>query len=260
MNISAISAAGPLLYAANLAPLAPIVNRSSDSVGKAEPAIIGGKGLQVQDQLDLSPISAVAPPGRVASDSTKPVPSATPSEPSIKSGQPKDDEQTGQAGEDGQTELSEEEQEQVQQLKERDREVRTHEQAHKSAAGPYARGGPTYDYQRGPDGQNYAIGGSVEIDTSPVEGDPEATIQKAQVVKAAALAPAEPSAQDRKVAAAASRMLAQAQSELIAERSQFSPDSDAATGSGSGSWPASPASSPKHARSIEAGAFLDLLA
>lgn len=115
-------------------------------------------------------------------------------------------------------ELSKEAQKQVEQLKARDQEVRTHEQAHVAAAGPYFRGGPNYSYQRGPDGNRYAVGGSVQIDSSPVAGDPEATIAKAQVVRRAALAPAEPSNTDRKVAAAASQMEAEAQRELAAER------------------------------------------
>ena len=92
--------------------------------------------------------------------------------------------------------------------------MRAHEQAHVAAAGPYARGGPKYEYERGPDSRRYAVGGEVSIDTSPVSRDPEATIQKAQVVKRAALAPAEPSGQDRQVAAEASRMEAEARREI----------------------------------------------
>ena len=111
-------------------------------------------------------------------------------------------------------ELTPEEEQQVDELKQRDREVRTHEQAHLAAAGPHALGGPTYDFQNGPDGRSYAVGGEVQIDTSPVEGDPEATIRKAQTIRAASLSPAEPSAQDRAVAAAATQMEAHAQREL----------------------------------------------
>ena len=112
----------------------------------------------------------------------------------------------GQLGEDAQRV--------VVQLKARDREVRSHEQAHLAAAGPYATGGPSYTYTTGPDGQRYAVGGEVGIDTSPVPDDPEATIRKAQVIRAAASAPADPSGQDRQVAAAASKMEAQATQEL----------------------------------------------
>ena len=78
--------------------------------------------------------------------------------------------------------LTKEEQQQVQELRQGDAEVRRHEQAHLAAAGRYAKGGPTFTYQKGPDGQLYAIGGEVAIDTSPVPGDPEATIQKARQV------------------------------------------------------------------------------
>ncbi|HBE71167.1 MAG TPA: SprA-related family protein [Planctomycetaceae bacterium] len=111
-------------------------------------------------------------------------------------------------------ELTPEELEQVKKLAARDREVRAHEQAHLATAGQYARGGPTYSYQQGPDGKRYAIGGEVQIDTSPVDGDPKATAQKARVVRAAALAPAQPSAQDLRVAAAATQMEQQALAEL----------------------------------------------
>lgn len=114
--------------------------------------------------------------------------------------------------------LSEEERAVVDQLRARDREVRDHEQAHKRVGGPYASA-PTYSYQTGPDGQRYAVGGQVQIDASPIPGDPGATIDKMMIVKAAALAPAEPSSADRSVAAMASAQIAQAQAELNAMRS-----------------------------------------
>ena len=117
-------------------------------------------------------------------------------------------------------ELTPEEQHKVQELQDRDREVRTHEQAHKAAAGRYAKGGPQYEYTTGPDGQQYATGGSVAIDTSKVPDDPAATIQKAQAVKRAALAPAQPSAEDHRIAAKASRMEAEARADLQEETQQ----------------------------------------
>ena len=98
--------------------------------------------------------------------------------------------------------LSSEEQQTVQQLKQRDMEVKTHEQAHRAIAGQYAAGGPTYSYQTGPDGRRYAVGGEVPIDISK-EKTPEQTIQKMRVVRRAALAPANPSSADRNIAAAA---------------------------------------------------------
>lgn len=103
-------------------------------------------------------------------------------------------------------ELSQQELVELRELRIRDREVRAHEQAHAAVAGSLARGGPSYDYQRGPDGRQYAVGGSVSIDTSAVSGDPKATLDKAQQIKRAALAPAQPSAQDRAVAAAATAL------------------------------------------------------
>jgi hypothetical protein len=109
--------------------------------------------------------------------------------------------------------LTEQEVKQVQELKARDREVRAHEAAHLAAAGSLATG-VSFTYQRGPDGVQYAVGGEVGIDTSPVAGDPEATLAKAQRIRAAALAPAEPSAQDLRVAAQAAQLAVQARAEI----------------------------------------------
>lgn len=106
----------------------------------------------------------------------------------------------------------------ISQLKARDREVRVHEQAHLSAAGQYATGGASYSYQTGPDGKRYAIGGEVGIDTSPIANDPEATLQKAMVVQQAALAPAQPSTQDMRVASAASQMMAEARAQIAEQQ------------------------------------------
>lgn len=108
-------------------------------------------------------------------------------------------------------------------LKARDQRVRAHEAAHLAAAGGLARGGASYTYQRGPDGVAYAVGGEVSIDTSAVPGNPAATQAKAQQIQAAAMAPADPSAQDRSVAAAASAMAAQAQRELQQARPASAP-------------------------------------
>lgn len=110
-------------------------------------------------------------------------------------------------------ELSAEEQKQVEDLQRIDRNVRAHEAAHQAAAGGLARG-LSFSYQQGPDGKQYAVAGEVQIDTAPVEGNPQATIAKAQRIRAAASAPADPSGQDRQVAAQASAMEAQARQEL----------------------------------------------
>jgi hypothetical protein len=115
--------------------------------------------------------------------------------------------------------LSEDQIRQLESLKSRDREVRAHEAAHQAAAGGLVRGGASFSYQRGPDGQIYAIGGEVSIDTSPVPGNPEATLAKAQTIARAALAPAEPSSQDRQVAAQAAQMTYEARIQLTLQQS-----------------------------------------
>jgi hypothetical protein len=118
---------------------------------------------------------------------------------------------------EGTTELTEADQEMVRELKARDGEVRRHENAHAAAGGQYA-GSPRYDFQTGPDGRRYAVGGTVSIDVSAVPGEPEKTIEKMRIVRAAALAPAEPSGQDRRVAAEASKTEAAARSELAEQK------------------------------------------
>lgn len=123
--------------------------------------------------------------------------------------------------------LSDEERKQVDVLKARDREVRAHEQAHQAAGGQYA-GAASYTFQKGPDGRAYAVGGEVPIDASEIKGDPQATIEKMQQVKAAALAPAEPSGQDRKVAALADAKIAQARAELNRKQGQDGGEGEAA--------------------------------
>ncbi len=116
----------------------------------------------------------------------------------------------------GKEKLSEEDQRKVDELEKIDRRVRTHEQAHVSAAGGYARGGANYSFVTGPDGKRYANAGHVNIDTSE-ESTPEATIRKAEVVRKAALAPADPSPSDRQIAADAAKMAQNAQRELAME-------------------------------------------
>ncbi len=110
--------------------------------------------------------------------------------------------------------INSEESKKIRLLETRDREVRAHEQAHLAAAGRYAKSGANYTYEKGPDGINYAVGGDVKIDTAPIPNDPEATIQKAETIRRAALAPKQPSGQDHSVAAHASHLAAEARIEL----------------------------------------------
>ena len=107
---------------------------------------------------------------------------------------------------------------QIAQLQQIDQQVRRHEQAHLAAGGNLVLGAPTFQYVVGPNGRRYAVGGEVRIDTSPVEGDPEATLLKAQQIRRAALAPSNPSTQDRSVAAKASSLESQARQELLREK------------------------------------------
>lgn len=125
-------------------------------------------------------------------------------------------------------ELTDEERREVEELRARDAEVRTHEQAHVAAAGPLFRGGPYYDYKTGPDGKQYAVGGRVSIDTSP-GSTPEETLTKAQRIRQAALAPAEPSSTDRSVAASAAQMEAEARQELAQQGQSTDRDSSSVT-------------------------------
>ena len=115
--------------------------------------------------------------------------------------------------------LSEEEKRAVEKMKQRDQEVKAHERAHMAAGSGVVLGGATYEYTQGPDGKMYAVGGEVKIDTSK-ENSPEATIRKMQQVKRAALAPAQPSAQDRSVAATAAQIEAEARIELQQEKAE----------------------------------------
>ncbi|WP_197281970.1 putative metalloprotease CJM1_0395 family protein [Dethiosulfatarculus sandiegensis] len=116
-------------------------------------------------------------------------------------------------------ELTPKEEAVVREMKQRDQEVRAHEQAHIAAGGQYVGGGARFSFETGPDGRQYATGGEVSIDASEAQ-TPEATIQKAAIIQKAALAPASPSAQDRAVAAKAAQMGREAQTELSKEKQE----------------------------------------
>jgi hypothetical protein len=117
-----------------------------------------------------------------------------------------------------QAQFNDSDSQQVKQLKEIDQKVHQHEAAHIAAAAGLAISGPQYEYKRGPDGQMYAVGGEVSIDTSAVPNNPEATADKARRVAQAALAPADPSAKDRQVASHANAMENQARMEMMSKR------------------------------------------
>nr|WP_319493130.1 putative metalloprotease CJM1_0395 family protein [uncultured Desulfobacter sp.] len=124
----------------------------------------------------------------------------------------KEEEQSSQP--DAESNLSPDEKLLLEKLKKADADVRAHEMAHIAAGGEFITSGATFSYQKGPDGQNYAVGGEVRIDTSAEPGDPEATLQKMRRVRAAALAPAHPSSQDLKVASNSASQAAKAMAEI----------------------------------------------
>lgn len=125
----------------------------------------------------------------------------------------------GRAEQSGAERLDGRERAQVERLEARDRQVRAHEAAHIAVGGSLVRGGANFEYEIGPDGKAYAVGGEVSIDIS--KGDtPEETIQKMQQVRAAAMAPSDPSPQDYRVAASAAMMEARARAELAERRSE----------------------------------------
>ena len=106
-------------------------------------------------------------------------------------------------------------QQEIDELEARDREVRTHEQAHAAAGGHYA-GSPNYEYTTGPDNKRYVTDGEVSIDVSEL-ATPEQTLRKMQQVRTAALAPAQPSEQDLKVASEAAQKAAEARNQIAQE-------------------------------------------
>ncbi|MDP8209077.1 MAG: putative metalloprotease CJM1_0395 family protein [Candidatus Electryonea clarkiae] len=115
--------------------------------------------------------------------------------------------------------LSDEEDKKVRELQKRDQEVRQHEQAHLAAAGHLANGGTQLEYVNGPDGRQYASGGHVNISIGG-GNTPEERLQNAQQAERAALAPTNPSAQDRKVASAARKKANESQKEISDEKAK----------------------------------------
>ena len=120
----------------------------------------------------------------------------------------------------GQARQSEETLRVISELQARDSQVRAHEAAHVAAGGQYITGGISFVYERGPDGRSYAVGGEVGIDTSPVPGKPEETAAKMRIVRAAALAPSDPSPADLSIAAEAAQIESEAMAEVAASRAE----------------------------------------
>jgi hypothetical protein len=115
------------------------------------------------------------------------------------------------------------------QLEQLERSVREHEQAHLRTARDLAIGKPSFEYKEGPDGKKYVVNGEVNIDSSPVSGDAEATLEKAIKIQRTALAPSDPSPKDLQVAARARIMESKAHRKLAREK-QFENDSNLSPG------------------------------
>ena len=85
------------------------------------------------------------------------------------------------------------------------------------AAGGGLTSPASYTYERGPDNKMYAVAGEVGISTG--EGNtPQESLNKAQTIRRAALAPADPSPQDLKVAAQAASMEMSARAQIMQEK------------------------------------------
>jgi hypothetical protein len=123
--------------------------------------------------------------------------------------------------------LTPEDRQQVTRLAARDTAVRAHEAAHQAAARGLG-GAASFSYETGPDGRRYAVGGEVPVSIRPGR-TPQETIANAQVVRSAALAPADPSSQDMAVASAATQMEAQARQQITQSRAHGDDDGDPLT-------------------------------
>lgn len=107
-------------------------------------------------------------------------------------------------GQRGASQLTPEQQQKVQELQQRDTHVRSHEAAHQAAGGDLT-GPASFSYQLGPDGRSYAVGGEVPVQARSGR-TPDETIAIARRVRAAALAPSDPSPADLAAAASASQV------------------------------------------------------
>lgn len=133
-------------------------------------------------------------------------------------------ESTDKTGPKSEEKLTQEQEDEVAKLKAADIEVKAHEQAHIAAAAGISASAPSYSYKTGPDGNQYAVAGEVNI-SFPMSSDPEENLQNAETMKAAALAPADPSGQDYSVAANAEKIIAEARQQISEQEQQPSQDS-----------------------------------
>ncbi len=200
--------------------------------GSSGPAILPGLPQPPSQQSQPSQQSGTASgSGQTGASST--TTDGAPSAPATNPPQPGDE-----AGPDGKP-LTDEQKAEVQKLAQTDRHVRQHEAAHAGAGGALA-GAPHFDYETGPDGRQYAIGGEVPIKIPSISGgNQQGTIAQLEQVVRAALAPSDPSSQDRAVAAQAQAEIAQAEAKSTQQSTSgsggASSSADGSGGSGNGS-------------------------
>ncbi len=197
-------------------PGGPALRRNSDR-GEADAPLARNE----EDTLTLSDEARAAArleqPGAVQNDHPSPeqrdsgqdeTPNGAPDDPQDDT-PPDDSNDPHDDSPSAEQELTPEEQRLVDDLTRTDQQVRAHEMAHAAAGGHNVR----YDYQTGPDGKRYAVGGTTDIETFSIAGDPDSKLAQARKMRTAALAPADPSPQDRAVAAKAARIEAEALAE-----------------------------------------------
>jgi len=85
----------------------------------------------------------------------------------------------------------------LEKFRNKDAEIRTHEQAHASIG--HTTTPISYNYQEGPDGKMYAVGGSVRLETS-IPDDPKAAAFKLDMLQKAASGPSNLSGADGAIA------------------------------------------------------------
>lgn len=197
------------------AVFAPVEEAETTAAGQNRPDRRDSQAQAGQNPPAQSPVATVTPSPSSPEDQAQPTEEAPPADDTSAFARQRDE--TRAARQQAEQRQLDQDLEAIRELAQRDREVRTHEQAHQAVGGQYA-GGMSLTFERGPDGKRYAVGGEVSIDISPVPGNPAATMAKAEQVRRAALAPAEPSAQDRSVAAAATQLKMDAQIELRQDR------------------------------------------
>lgn len=176
--------------AKNLYSSEQVYGKKDSQEGKdTEPKLLGSSNTQNSDETEST--DTVKSESRTDESSEK-----------------QQDAETPKIGKKSSDKLTPEQQQELTKLKKTDADVKAHEQAHLSAASGISASAPSYTYEEGPDGQKYAVGGEVNVSFDET-GDPEKDKASAETMKRAALAPADPSSQDRAVARNADKMIAE---------------------------------------------------